>query len=337
MIKARRCFVPLSPSDWVAKVFLTCDNKIAVQFNHGEKVKKVLPHGPGAYLGHGGVPHVCCLYPGTAGAYGVDLYDLAAVWAYAGEWVHKFLYKKQGYLLVQPPAGCGDCNTNCSIQLKPGAPNNGDAVTITVTVTNTDGGSSGAAPQGSVTISVDGSTLCTQPLPNLDTTGQNWESVSCDWTASCTPGPAHTIAASYTPASGDWASTNCSMNVTVGNCGGIDTSCCPGVQLPETLYATISMASGSCPCLAGTYALNWNQETQAWQSTPQTLCQASQDYLIVACQDEQFLLSSGGSVPPFFNDPLTLVSCDPLQLTATNILVAMGMTCLGYVNVTVTP
>jgi hypothetical protein len=108
-IMARRCFVPISPSDWVAKVFLTCDNMIAVQFKHGEKVKKVLPHGPGAYLGHGGVPQVCCLYPGTQGELAVTLYELAQVWSYAGEWVHTFLYKKFGYQLVAPPAECGNC------------------------------------------------------------------------------------------------------------------------------------------------------------------------------------------------------------------------------------
>jgi hypothetical protein len=254
-IKARRCFVPQSPSRWVAKVYLTCDNMIAVQYHRGQHVRKVLPHGPGAYRGTGGVPSVCCLYPGTQGDLAEYLYKLAEVWSYGGEWVHAFLYKTFGYKFVSPPAACGDCNTTCSLSLSPANPTNGQAVTITVTITNTDGSpTKGEAPEGTVTISVDGTVLCTQTLPEDDPDSTNAASVSCTWTATCTPGATHTIAATYTPSETDFASSSGTTGVTVSGCGG-QTPCCPG-GLPATLHLTIA---GSGPCgIDGTYPITWN-------------------------------------------------------------------------------
>jgi hypothetical protein len=330
-IKARRCFVPLSPSDWVAKVFLTCDNMIAVQFKHGEKVKKVLPHGPGAYLGHGGVPHVCCLYPGTQGELAETLYELAQVWSYAGEWVHTFLYKKFGYQLVSPPAECGNCNTSCSIQLNPAAPNNGDAVTITVTVTNTDGGSKGEAPEGTVTISVDGTAICTQALPEDEPDPKNWQSIRCNWTATCNPQANHTITATYTPAGTDWASTNGSTTVTVGNCG-VQTSCCPGVGVATTLHATVS--STQCPGLAGTYTLTWNPNLfiqGGWTDGDPVYA------LSLQCVSGVWSLSwlNCGNAPVNPNS----AQCSPFQLVFTDLLVESGCCPPGGgsdVNVTIT-
>ncbi|HTU90067.1 MAG TPA: hypothetical protein VMF69_08215 [Gemmataceae bacterium] len=265
-IKARKCFVPISPSRWVAKVYLTCDNNIAVEFQHGQHVKKILPHGPGAYLGTGGVPSVCCLYPGTQGDVAENLYDLAEVWTYIGEWVHAFLYKKFGYVLVAPPAGCGNCNTSCSITLNPASPTNGQAVTITVTVTNTDGSATkGAAPQGAVTIDVDGTQLCQQTLPSSNEASQNWQSISCNWTASCNPTNTHTIAATFTPADSDFASTNCSTAVVVSGCA--TTTCCPD-GLPTTLHLTIA-GSGGCG-IDGTYPLTWTGSQ--WSGTLSNGC-----------------------------------------------------------------
>lgn len=253
-IKARKCFVPISPSRWVAKVYLTCDNKIAVEYRHGQHVKKISPYGPGAYLGTGGVPSVCCLYPGTQGDVAEELYDLAEVWSFAGEWVHAFLYKKFGYLLVAPPSECGNCNTTCSISVSPANPTSGQAVTITVTVTNTDGSpTKGEAPEGTVTIAVDGTVLCTQTLPPDEPDSRNYQTVSCSWTASCTPSYTHTISATYTPAESDFASSTCSTSVTVANCG--QTSCCPA-GLPDALHLTIA-GSGGCG-IDGTYVLTWD-------------------------------------------------------------------------------
>jgi|GEM_PF-3383764 hypothetical protein len=253
-IKARRCFVPLSPSRWVAKVYLTCDNQIAVEYRHGQHVQKILPQGPGAYAGTGGAPSVCCLYPGTQGELAETLYDLAQTWSYAGEWVHAFLYKKFGYLLVSPPAECGNCTTICALSFAPANPTDGQAVTITATITNIDGSpTKGEAPEGTVTISVDGTILCTQTLPEDEPDSTNSQSVRCTWTASCTPSSTHTIAAVFTPAAPDFASSNCSAEVTVSGCGG--TPCCPN-GLPATLHLTIA-GSGSCG-LDGTYPLTWN-------------------------------------------------------------------------------
>ncbi len=262
-IKARKCFVPPSPSDWVAKVFLTCDNMLAVQFKHGQKVKKILDRGPGAYLGYGGAPSVCCLYPGTQGERAETLYELAHVWPFAGEWVHAFLYKKFGYVLVSPPRLCGGCNTSCSLSINPANPTNGQAVTIYCTVTNTDGSpTKGAVPQGSVAFSVDGTEMGSVSLPDSNPYEQNAETVNIGWTATCTPSPIHAISAVFTPADSEFTSTNCSMNVTVSGCG-VPTSCCPN-ELPSTLHATISNVSG-CSSLAGTYPLTWNASTERWE------------------------------------------------------------------------
>jgi hypothetical protein len=253
-IKARRCFVPFSPSRWVAKVYLTCDNTIAVEYRHGQHVKKILPQGPGAYLGKGGVPRVCCLYPGTQGDLAEFLYELAEVWSYGGEWVHAFLYKKFGYRLVSSPSVCGNCNTTCSLSLSPANPTNGQAVTITATITNTDGSPTrGEAPEGTVAITVDGTNLCTQTLPEDDPDSTNVRSVSCTWTATCSPSQTHTLAATYTPSESDFASSSGSTSVTVSGCGG--TPCCPA-GLPTILHLTIS-GSGSCG-IDGTYPITWN-------------------------------------------------------------------------------
>jgi hypothetical protein len=262
-LKARKCFVPRSPSHWVAKVFLTCDNMLAVQFNRGQKVKKILAHGPGAYLGRGGVPHVCCLYPGTQGELAEQLYELAQVWAYGGEWVHAFLYKKFGYRIVQPPAMCGGCNTSCAITSNNASPAVGDVVTFTATITNTDGSTTyGDAPQGTVTFNVDGSSIGTVTLPDNDPDTQNYESASINWTA--TSGT-HTVEAAYTPSEPDYAATNCSMTVTVsggggggGGGGGVTSTCCPSNPIPTTLYATLS---GSA---TGTIPLTYSSSDGSW-------------------------------------------------------------------------
>ncbi|MGH7174649.1 MAG: Ig-like domain-containing protein [Gemmataceae bacterium] len=326
-IKARRCFVPLSPSDWVAKVFLTCDNRIAVQFKHGQHVKKVLPHGPGAYLGHGGVPFVCCLYPNTQGELAEALYDLAQIWSYAGEWVHHFLYKKFGYQLVAPPEMCGNCNTSCALTCSEDPANVGDVVTFTATITNSDGSTTkGAAPQGTVTFSVDGAAIGTQTLPSNEPPTTNAVSVTQDWTA---VSGTHTITASYTPSDG-FSSTSCSMSLTVG---GEQTSCCSN-PLPNTLYVTISNVSG-CSCLAGTYQTDFNNGF--WSTSSMTVCGQPLTIFTLSCEDiggsYQFtlrgLLDSG--LPVLF----TIDNCSPFTATAAGVSPSHDF-CTGSVNITVT-
>src|SRR5438067_368819 len=108
-VKLRKCLIPVSPSDWVHMVFLTCDNHLGVWFKHGQKGKKLLPHGPGANLGAGGVPVFSCIYPEFQGEKAEALFELAQVWTFAGEWVHAFLYKKAGYKPVSVLLPCGQC------------------------------------------------------------------------------------------------------------------------------------------------------------------------------------------------------------------------------------
>ena len=309
-IKARRCFVPLSPSDWVAKVFLTCDNRIAVQFRQGQHVKKVLPHGPGAYLGHGGVPNGCCLYPNTQGELAETLYDMAQIWSYAGEWVHHFLYKKFGYQLTAPPAQCGNCNTSCVLTADKNPANVGDTVIFTATITNSDGSPTrGAAPEGAVTFRVDGAEIGTQTIAPNDPPSTNAASVTQTWVA--TEGT-HTITAAYNPSDG-FSSTNCEMSLTVG---GVTVPCCPSLSIPATLHATISGSGG----LDGTYALTWRGEDptdpeNAWTcrqnlgscvSTP-----GDPDTLNFLCTiTPAWELAVRG---PFIYGP-THVSCDPFEV-----------------------
>src|SRR5579875_782124 len=277
-IKARKCFVPISPSRWVAKVYLTCDNKIAVEYRHGQHVKKIAPYGPGAYQGTGGVPSACCLYPGTQGDLAETLYELAEVWSYAGEWVHAFLYKKFGYQLVSAPVECGNCKTSCFLELDPSNPADGQTVTIICTIVNEDGSpSKGDAPEGTVDIYIDGTKICSQILPEDDPDSKNYQRVTCQWNATCVGGNTHTVEAVYTPAVSDFAQTSCSATVTVANC-----LCCPNGE-PALLHATISNIKSSSgggvggtgtgsagqPCLAfsGTYPLSYSPGQGLWVYT----------------------------------------------------------------------
>jgi hypothetical protein len=328
-IKARKCLLALSPSDWVFKIFLTCDNKLAVWFRRGQKVKKIAEHGPGAYVGHGGHPNVACLYPNTAGKVGVDYYNFAQVWPYAGEWVHRFLYKKFGYVFASAPSGCGNCNTQCSLSANPSSPAAGQAVTFTATVTNIDGSAtSGACPEGTVTFSVDGTQIGTQtiatnypPSTNVATVNQGWTAVS----------GTHTVTATYNPQNG-FASTSCQMSITVG----VSTACCPSNTVPNTLHLTITNVS-NCSCMAGTYVLTYDSTNTAWLSNTFSLCG----------QTNQFSLTCNGSDSNswelqtvnqlcFVVNPnhWTSTSCSPFQLTKNS--QSVSGCCSGTINITVT-
>jgi hypothetical protein len=102
-IRARDIHWARSPSDWVYAFIRTCNDELAVWFRLGQKIIHRYPVGPGRYVGVGGVPAVCCLYPTTAGAYGRTLFNLSLSWPFGGELVWAFLYKKLPYRIVQPP------------------------------------------------------------------------------------------------------------------------------------------------------------------------------------------------------------------------------------------
>ena len=78
---AAKC-VPVA-SSWVQQFVLTCDDKLAVQFENG----------------------VCCLYPASNKA----LFDIAITWPSPGKFVHAFLYKKLAYTLIKPPCPATPC------------------------------------------------------------------------------------------------------------------------------------------------------------------------------------------------------------------------------------
>lgn len=329
-IKGRRCFTPISPSRWVARIYLTCDNMIAVEYRHGQHVKKVLPHGPGAYLGYGGVPAVCCLYPGTQGELAETLYELAQTWSYGGEWVHQFLYKKFGYQLVAPPEICGGCNTSCSLTSSKDPANVGNTVAFTATITNTDGGPHGDAPEGSVDWYVDGVWTATTPLLEDEPDSKNRQTSSWTWT--CASSGDHTIEAVYRPSAGDWAPTRCSLQQSCGP------YCCPNTVLPQTLYATISNVSG-CECFAGTTAVDWDATAQAWIGQHGDSCTLGSQQIELACMtnsqgDAQFVLNFDTLNQLVW---LQTISCSPLQLVAQNVPIDdAGAFCSGTVNITVT-
>jgi hypothetical protein len=330
-IKARKCFFPRSPSDWVHRIFLTCDNILAVQFNHGEKVHKVSDHGPGAYLGWGGVPGVCCLYPTTQGELAEQLYDLATVWSFAGEFVHRFLYKKLPYRIVSPPGTCGNCITSCGVSTSVA----GNTVTITVTVTNTDGSATlGEAPEGDVQILVDGVQVADLTLPEDEPDTTRSRAVSTSYI--CTDSNAHTVAANYSPAAGSGmiacscgASFQCPACQTVG--------CCPNC-INNTLRAT-SQDTGEQA------TLTYNASTSRWEGSTTMNCGHTL-YFRVQCpagstQVTQWAFQGSWDGTTWFApcaaDPSS--TCSPLSLLwfACRIGGVTPAGCLQFQNWTVTP
>jgi hypothetical protein len=157
-----KAFTAFSPSHWVHAIGLNCDGAIWVWFNHGQRIILRLDRGPGRYVGIGGAPAVCCLYPNTAGGLGQKLYQFAQAWAFAGEFEHSFLYRTQAYRIIAPPtlpcAGCGDA-VGLTSSANPTTP--GTAVTFTCTVANTSGA---LEPTGGVTFSINGTAVGTVAL-----------------------------------------------------------------------------------------------------------------------------------------------------------------------------
>jgi hypothetical protein len=95
-ITAARCV--LVSSHWVHAFILTCDNKLAVWFKRRVR--------------GGRVPGVCCYYPGS----NRNFFNLAITWGSPGKFVRRFLYRRLGYQIINPPcpaAGCGVTTACC--------------------------------------------------------------------------------------------------------------------------------------------------------------------------------------------------------------------------------
>jgi hypothetical protein len=334
-LKARQCSLARSPSDWVYAFYLSCNDEIAVHFRHGQKIIARTHTHPGPYIGVGGVPAVCCLYPSTAGALGRQLYELALGWPYGGEFVHRFLYKIQPYRIVPPPRmPCAGCATRVHLGSSANPSCAGDAVTFTAAVANGDGTS---FPGGRVAFDVDGSLWPpSKPLVN----GQ------ARLTTSLLQAGSHAVATVYQPDDG-FQSSQASLVQVVRDCGsgggggGTTTvPCCPNA-LPTTLYATYSNGTGSCTCLNGlTVVLQW--DGTAWTGTYQGCGSGVTTTVKLQCSVQAFgplwaVLQSAPS-PPGCLSPggqVTTYTCNPPSFPFT----FSGETgcCQGSYEVTVTP
>jgi hypothetical protein len=111
-------------SPWVHAFILTCDNHLAVWFNHEVQHRK-----DNWRELYGGVPEdFVCVYPGT----GKGDYEQAISWPVPGKYVRAKLWKIQPYVMQQPPLlPCGNCCTQCLNSL----PN-----TIHLTISGSDTG-----------------------------------------------------------------------------------------------------------------------------------------------------------------------------------------------------
>jgi hypothetical protein len=127
--------------------------------------------------------------------------------------------------------------------------------------------------------------------------------------------------------------------------GTVAVGCCPGVTLPTTLYCTLTNASGTCGCLAGSYALTYGGTNafgqQFWRFTGTA----------GSCHGEVFIitLTCGGSnisgwqlqieCSPFNNpleNPDVGSTCSPLALHFTSGVLQFSICCNGTVNAVVT-
>jgi hypothetical protein len=253
-IKCKKAFTATSPSDWVHAFGLTCDDTFWVYFKKHQRIilrppgyPKHKPYPPGPLLGVGGIPAVCCLYPGTAGAVGRWMYNTAIVWAYAGEFVHRFLYKKWAYQIVAPPAlPCVGCKTTTSVSASLNPSCSGQPVTFTATISDSDGA---AIPTGTVTFSSDkDGALCSNVA--VDATGK----ATC--TLSSLSVNTHTITATFT-GTGGFQNSSGTVSQVVNTCQ----NQCGCATVPNTLTATFSGA------LAGTITLTWQSGSSNWQGT----------------------------------------------------------------------
>jgi hypothetical protein len=119
--------------------------------------------------------------------------------------------------------------------------------------------------------------------------------------------------------------------------------CCPGVTLPQTLYATLANDT-ACACLDGlTVVLGWVPGQDAWQGTVATECtDISGSFGIVAvsveCPGEDWVIRIGfANETPDESASVTVTSCDPVLLSADISTPVMGDCDIVTVTISETP
>jgi hypothetical protein len=327
-VKPRECFFANSPSQWVYMIFITCDNILGVWYRHGQKVKKVADHGPGAYIGWGGVPEFCCIYPGTQGELAETLYELALVYPDAGEWVHRFLFKKQAYVPVSLLMPCGACITSCTITSSKNPCDPGDTVTFTVTITNADGSpTKGDAPEGTLTLS---NTNCgTIVIPDDETTSDTGKTVTVTCANKFNSSGTFDIVANYSP-EGGFLQTLCSLSQVVN---GIATGCCVA-QVPATLF----LAFTSGPLAGINVTLTYNRTNWFGEFSGCGSPLPIQVFLSCNTGGNVWAVGSSNSYAHFgtgLTGPSSL-TCSPFEADFNGIAVSSIGSCGGTVNIKVT-
>lgn len=118
-----------------------------------------------------------------------------------------------------------------------------------------------------------------------------------------------------------------------GGSGSMVTSpCCAGVGIPTVLHLTITNVSG-CACLAGTYTLIYSASAGGWVTAPFTLCTQPNSTIGLTCvANSQWAISGTG----LNNTNMTKNSCNPIDLTASGVLVSTPALCNGTINYHVT-
>jgi hypothetical protein len=198
-------------SSWAYAVILTCDDQLAIWFLRGGRTYRT----PGGrYFRIGGVPGVCCLYPGVPGP---EYYELLVVWTPGpGEFVWHVLPYQQPYRLVEPPTPPYGCGTEVSVDSSVNPSCRGNDVTWTAEVVDEEGL---GTPEGTVTF-YDGTTL----LGTGTALTGSGDRATSTFTASTLTTGTHTIRAVFTPAEDSgFAEGEGSTVQGVQDCGGTET------------------------------------------------------------------------------------------------------------------
>jgi hypothetical protein len=230
------------------------------------------------------------------------------------------------YRIVKPPViPCPGCTTSCTLSSSANPSNQGDSVTFTCTVSNSDGS---AVPQGNVSFTVDGSEVCNVAL---DAHGQ----AACSHTFS-TAGT-FTVEGTYQPNRG-WVQTTCQLSQVV-NSSGITTACCPSDPTPTRLFVTFSNGTGSCTCLNGfTVEIDhdaglgdWHHDSIAWPCNGQT------GSFTLTCSLGTWSATMSGCQSGIF--PMPSLTCNPFSLSWSSVPIGSPLSpcCNGNVDITITP
>ncbi len=128
--------------------------------------------------------------------------------------------------------------------------------------------------------------------------------------------------------------TNCpccsSSTSSSSSSSGISTICCPGVTLPTTLYATVSVACGG-----GSYTLTYDG-IGAWNTLGSlTICGKNFNLTFTCYGPPNGFGFVGSCDVDTIGGFQTSLTCDPFSVTMTG-TVSFGA-CAGPISVTVTP